>query len=222
MHEGHDTVAVGAITLPRGDVAQKARSPWASVRRVEESSPHAIGGKACASPPEDGEIAEGSSGVTALRRVVCSEAGRRILLANLQGHHEPAEDLLAEIVARLLDPRIASRYDPARSHPVQFALGVAKNVISEARRRGKRRWRVGSFEEEPLDEGESPVEQASRADLWRVVEHEISLLPARDRDLICRRFGVCGAQRDERVAPGCARSHLSRVLRRLRVRLSDA
>jgi RNA polymerase sigma factor (sigma-70 family) len=221
MHDGHDTVAVGAITLPRCDIAQKRRTyRMPSIHRGEPAFGVA-GREHCACLRALGEFAEPIDGVAALRRTVASEACRRILLATLHGHGEPAEDLLAEIVARLLDPRIARRYDPARSHPVQFALGVARYVISEARRRAQRRQRVGSLDAEPLDRGTNPHDSASRADQWRAVEAELELLPRRDRELICSRYGVCGSLRDERIAPGRERSQLSRVLRRLRDRLVD-
>lgn len=96
-----------------------------------------------------------------------------------------AFDLVAETFGRALEKR--AQYDPARAPAVAWLLGIARNLIVDAARRGQvkssSRARLGMAPVELDDEQLRVIEEASRVDLGQA----LSALPAEQREAVLRR-----------------------------------
>jgi RNA polymerase sigma-70 factor (ECF subfamily) len=135
-----------------------------------------------------------------------------------------AFDVCAETFARALERR--EQYDASRGPAVAWLLGIARNLIVDAARRGRvdaaSRRRLGMVRIELDDAQLSLIEERGRADLAEA----LGALSVQEREVVLRRvladesYGVIAEQ------VGCseqvARKRVSRGLANLRRRLEEA
>lgn len=132
-------------------------------------------------------------------------------------------DLCAETFARALANR--RRYDASRGPAIGWLMGIARNLIIEAWRRGRVdarcRTRLGmrpmTLDDEQLD----AVVERGRADLGAA----LSALPADQREAVLRRVVLDEGYDAIAAEVGCSeqvvRQRVSRGLKAMRVRLED-
>ncbi|HEY6761630.1 MAG TPA: RNA polymerase sigma factor [Baekduia sp.] len=154
---------------------------------------------------------------------------RRIAAFCLTRTHDAqdAADLTAETFAVALEA--LDRFDPDRGEPIGWLFGIARNRVSNARRRGaveeRARKRLGIERVRLDDAGLEQVEATASAELVRVqLKEGFDALPADQRDAIALRVlldhdyaAVAGAAG---VTEAVARKRVSRGLSALRARLA--
>lgn len=98
-----------------------------------------------------------------------------------------AEELTAEVFLRAYRDR--DRFDPARGSAGAWLAGIARHVVTDWWRRGRR--------ELPLDEPpapgpaeDDPFAAAERADSARELHRHLAELSERERDALALRFGA--------------------------------
>lgn len=139
----------------------------------------------------------------------------------LAGHGNRLGDLMGAVTARMLEPRVATKYDPSRGSVLQFAIGIARKVAQEESRRNRRCARgvvALAAQEIPAAPERCPLE---RAELSTRIAAELASLPDRDRELVVRRFGFGAPDPASEPLSGSDRGRLVRILRRMRGRLAD-
>jgi RNA polymerase sigma-70 factor (ECF subfamily) len=134
-------------------------------------------------------------------------------------HPDAAEDLTAETFLRVV--RAAARFDPDKGSVRTWILSIARNVLTDWRRRARLRQYVpiGTLHDLAFD-APSPEERLLREEEVGRLMDGIAALSAADRELIGLRYGseldtaemasVLGA------SEGSVRTRLWRALRRLR------
>lgn len=139
------------------------------------------------------------------------------LISRLRGDR----DLASDVVVRLLEPRVRTKYEPSRGSLLDFAIGVARYVRLERGRLSRTRVRTVLLETS-LEALVSPVGRGPSEDARRLrLEQELARLSPQDRAVLARRFGLDGAVVDGSPQSGRDRSRLARALGRLRIRLAD-
>jgi RNA polymerase sigma-70 factor (ECF subfamily) len=130
-----------------------------------------------------------------------------------------AEDLTAETFFKVV--RAAGTFDPARGTAKAWILTVARNVLTDWRRRGRLRQYVsiGTMHDLAYD-APSPEERLMKEEEVGRILDAVATLPAADRELIGLRYGS-GLDTAETaqilgISEGSVRTRLWRVLERLR------
>lgn len=140
---------------------------------------------------------------------------------------EDVADVVAETFARLLDA--AERYDPSRSDPCSFLLGIAGNVVRDLYRR-QTRHRALVFKlsgrdllhPDDIDRVEAALDAVRSADR---VERVATVVPPGEEAVLRLVAGgrtASEAAHDLGISPGAAWTRLSRARQRIRTALSRA
>lgn len=148
-----------------------------------------------------------------VRRTIGDPEFLRSLAARLARLGVDAEDALADTVAELLLEVVALRFDPTRGTLLDFATGIGRKLSANRRRRQRRIREVGDFPELEAPVRRCPVEEADELGRLRAA---IEQLPARDRELIERRYGVGSAEPLPTPVGGSDRGRLARAREKLR------
>ena len=137
---------------------------------------------------------------------------------------DTAEDLTAATFERVV--RHWGRFDPRRSSQRTWILAIARNLLTDHFRRGRRRFGPSLDEHPELGEttgsGHDPAEkQASR----ETIKEWLGLLSAREREVVAMRYGADLNTAEIARLLGLSEANVlqisSRALRRLRQELSD-
>ncbi len=130
-----------------------------------------------------------------------------------------AEDLTAETFLKVV--RAADRFDPERGTPKAWILSVARNVLSDWRRRARLRQYVplGTMHD-LIHEAPSPEERLLREEEVGRLLDAVATLGDADRELIGLRYGsgldTAEAAQILGISEGTVRTRLWRALARLR------
>lgn len=168
-------------------------------------------------PPADCELLEHDFGSFYDRHLtaVAAFVGGRVRSADV------AFDVVAETFARALERR--SQYDALRGPAIAWLLGIARNLIIDAARRGRveatSRGKLGMAPIALHDDQLGAIEEAGRADLALALAD----LPATQRDAVLRRVVLEMPYSEIAVELRCSeqviRQRVSRGLSALRVTL---
>lgn len=139
--------------------------------------------------------------------------------------HQPEVgfDLVAETFARALERR--SQYDPSRGPAIGWLLGIARNLIIDAARRGQveaaSRTRLGMALVELDDEQLALIAERGRVDLRAA----LALIPAEQREAVLRHVvldeSYTAIAADLRCSEQVVRKRVSRGLASLRANLEE-
>lgn len=154
-----------------------------------------------------------NSGLDFVRRTIEDPDFLRNLAARLARLGVDAEDALSDTVAELLLDAVALRFDPTRGTLLDFAAGIGRRLSANRRRRQRRIREVGEFPELESPARRCPVEEADELGRLRAA---LEQLPARDRELIERRYGVGSAEPLPTPVGGSDRGRLARAREKLR------
>lgn len=132
---------------------------------------------------------------------------------------DTAEDLTAETFLKVV--RAADRFDPARGTAKGWILTVARNVLTDWRRRARlRQYLALGTMHDLVCEAPSPEERLLREEEVGRLLDAVATLADADRELIGLRYGsgldTAEVARILGITEGSVRTRLWRVLRRLR------
>ncbi|MBL9118513.1 MAG: sigma-70 family RNA polymerase sigma factor [Phycisphaerae bacterium] len=148
-----------------------------------------------------------------MRRTIEDPEFLRSLAGRLARLGVDAEDALADTVAELLLEVVALRFDPDRGTLLDFAAGIGRNLSANRRRRERRFRALDEFPELEAPAQGCPVEEADELERLRAA---LGKLPARDRELIERRYGVGSVGPLPTPVGGSDRGRLARAREKLR------
>jgi RNA polymerase sigma-70 factor (ECF subfamily) len=137
---------------------------------------------------------------------------------------EVAEDLTAETFLKVV--RAAERFDPARGSAKTWILTVARNVLTDWRRRARLRQYVSiGTMHDLVYEAPSPEERLLREEEVGRLLDAVATLTEADRDLVGLRYGseldTAQVAQILGISEGSVRTRLWRVLGRLRGAMSE-
>ena len=137
---------------------------------------------------------------------------------------DTAEDLTAATFERVV--RHWGHFDARRSSERTWILAIARNLLTDHFRRGRRRSGPSLDEHPELGEniasGDDPAEQQARVE---TVKGWLSMLGAREREVVAMRYGADLSTAEIARLLGLSEANVlqiaSRALRRLKKELSD-
>jgi RNA polymerase sigma factor (sigma-70 family) len=176
----------------------------------------------------DAELLAAASDDIAALEVFYRRYVRRVTAFAAQrcGSAEDVADVVAQTFLRLVDA--ARRYDPALGSPTQFVLGIAANVMREARRQVARDRDLltkmsgrGLLDADDTERIEAGIDAARAA---RRIEPALDVVPRGEREMLWR--VACGLSPGEAadelgISPGAGRIRLMRARRRVRRHLTS-
>ena len=209
-------VVTGCQACTRPDRAERVRAMNRSTTNTDDT---AIPMTNHDEPVTDVAATEEGQAECSLQLALRSPDFLRELADWSQGLRVDPEEVVAEILARLCDPAIGGKYRADKGLPIQFAIGIGRRVTQEVSRRNRRHISLTESDMHAQVNQPGPLEHLLTHEQAEEVRSAVATLPARDRNLVLRRFSLGAEERAPMT--GSERCRLSRVLSMLQESLSQ-
>ena len=139
-------------------------------------------------------------------------------------NRDTADDLTSQAFLKALEK--LETFDPRRSEIGPWILGIARNLVRDHLRSGRRwKWLALDWLAERPSAEPSPEEAAAGNEERRQLLAAIGALPDRDRDVLGLKFAAGLTNQDIARVTGLGESHVGvivyRAIRKLRARMGD-
>lgn len=126
------------------------------------------------------------------------------------------EDARQEAALRLLTPKVAAKYDPAKGSKAQFESGVRGKVRREVAGKDRKARELRPTYRPWESAAPDPSEEAIRNEIRDRVRAAVAQLPWEESSVVVRRFLLLIAEGDPAPLSSTERSQLRRALIKLR------